>query len=187
MGCHYFDLAFWALDLRYPLTIVAEGPPPHPEGTPRSQHVRYEFPARGNQPPVTLTWTHGSKKPAICEQHGFPNWAWGVFVGSEGMLLVSYSQRMLWPQARFADYRPPAPSIPPSLGHHREWVAACKSGSPTTCNFDYSGAVTETVLLGNVAFRIGRKLEWDGVNMKCSNCPEAEKYLRREYREGWTL
>lgn len=187
MGCHYLDLAFWALDLRHPTTIAAEGPPPHPESTPTQQHARYEFPARGNQPPVTVTWTQGTKPPPIFEQHPFPNWAWGVFVGSEGMLLADYGQRMLWPRDRFADFRPPEPSIPPSLGHHREWIAACKTGSPTTCNFDYSGAVTETVLLGNVAFRVGQKLEWDAANMKFPNCPEAEKYLQREYRPGWTL
>jgi hypothetical protein len=136
---------------------------------------------------VTLTWTQGTKPPPIFEQHKFPSWAWGVFVGSEGMLLADYGQRLLWPQEKFADYRPPEPSIPPSPGHHQEWIAACKTGSPTTCNFDYSGAVTETVLLGNVAYRVGRKLEWDAANMKFPNCPEADKYLQREYRAGWTL
>jgi len=187
MGCHYLDLAFWALELRHPPAITAEGPPPHPESTPAWQHVRYEFPARGSQPPVTLTWTHGSKRPPIFEQHQVPPWAWGMFVGSEGMLLVNYGQRMLWPQEKFTGYRPPEPSLPPSPGHHREWIAACKTGSPTTCNFDYSGAVTETVLLGNVAYRVGRTLEWDADNMKFPNCPEADKYLQREYRTGWTL
>jgi len=187
MGCHYLDLAFWALDLRHPTTIAADGPPPHPESTPAVQHARYEFPARGDQPPVVLTWTQGPKPPPVFEQHQFPNWAWGVFVGSEGMLLANYGQRLLWPQEKFADFRPPEPSIPPSLGHHREWIAACKTGGPTTCNFDYSGAVTETVLLGNVAYRVGQKLQWDAANMKFPNCPEAEKYLQREYRAGWTL
>ncbi len=187
MGCHYLDLAFWALELRHPTTITAEGPPPHLESTPVQQHARYEFPARGDRPPVTLTWTQGPKPPPVFEQHKVPSWAWGVFVGSEGMLLANYGQRMLWPQEKFADYRPPEPSIPPSPGHHQEWIAACKTGSPTTCNFDYSGAVTETVLLGNVAYRVGRKLEWDAANMKFPNCPEADKYLQREYRAGWTL
>ena len=186
MGCHYFDLAFWALDLRHPVMIEAEGPPPHPESTPAWQHVRYRFPAREDRPPVTLTWTH-RKTPPIFQQHKFPSWAWGVFVGTEGMLLVSYSQRMLWPEDRFADYEPPAPSIPRSIGHHQEWIRACKTGSPTTCSFDYSGAVTEAVLLGNIAFRTGRKLEWDGAKMRFTNCPEAGEYLQRAYRPGWTL
>jgi len=77
------------------------------------------------------------------------------------------------------------PTPPP--GHHQEWLTACKTGSPTTCNFDYSGAVTEAVLLGNVAFRTARKLQWDGPNMKVTNCDEANALLQREYRQGWTL
>jgi len=186
MGCHYFDLAFWALDLRHPATIEADGPPPHPESTPAWQHVRYRFAAKGDRPPVTLTWTH-RKTPAIVQEHQFPRWAWGVFVGTKGMLLVNYSRHMLWPADRFADYEPPEPSIPRSIGHHEEWIAACKTGSPTTCAFDYAGAVTEAVLLGNIAYRAGRKLEWDGANMRVTNCPEANEYLQRAYRPGWTL
>ncbi len=187
MGCHYLDLPFWALELRHPTTIQADGPPPHPESTPASQHVRYEFPARGDAPPVTLTWTHGKTAPAIFAENNLPSWAWGVFVGTDGMLVVSYSKRVLWPEAKFADYQPPEPSIPPSVGHHREWIDACKTGSPTTCNFDYSGAVTETMLLGNVAYRTGQRLEWDGAEMRVTNCAQANDYLRRDYRDGWTL
>jgi predicted dehydrogenase len=188
MGCHYLDLAFWALDLRHPATIEAEGPPPHPESTPAWQHVRYEFPAKGDRPPVVLTWTHGQQKvPPVFAENNLPGWAWGVFVGSEGLLLASYPQRMLWPEAKFADYQPPEPSIPPSVGHHQEWINACKTGGSTTCNFDYSGAITETMLLGNVAYRVGRKLQWDGPAMKVTNCDEASALLRREYRPGWTL
>ncbi|MBL7038548.1 MAG: Gfo/Idh/MocA family oxidoreductase [Pirellulaceae bacterium] len=185
MGCHYLDLAFWALDLRHPTTIQAEGPPAHAESTPAWEHCRYEFSARGDRPPVTLTWSH-RKPPAIFAENKFPPWAWGVFVGTKGMLLASYPKRMLWPEEKFADYEPPEPSIPRSVGHHQEWITACKTGSPTTCNFDYSGAVTETVLLGNIAYRTGQKLEWDGADMKFTNCPEANGYLQREYRPGWT-
>lgn len=185
MGCHYLDLAFWALDLRHPTTIEAEGPPVHVESTPAWEHCRYEFAAKGDRPPVTLTWTH-RKTPPIFEENRFPPWAWGVFVGTEGMLLASYPKLMLWPEEKFADYRPPEPSIPRSIGHHQEWIKACKTGSPTTCNFDYSGAVTETVLLGNIAYRTGQKLQWDAANMKFTNCPKANDYLQREYRPGWT-
>jgi predicted dehydrogenase len=187
MGCHYFDLAFWALDLRHPETIEAEGPPPHPESTPAWEHVRYQFPARGQRPAVTLTWTHGRNPPAVFQKEKLPGWAWGVFVGSKGLLLASYPKRMLWPEDKFADYQPPQPTIPASIGHHQEWIKACKTGSPTTCNFDYSGAVTETVLLGNIAYRVGRKLLWDPANLEFTNCPEANDYLQREYRKGWTL
>ena len=79
------------------------------------------------------------------------------------------------------------PTIPASVGHHNEWINACKTGSVTTCNFDYAGAVTETVLLANVAFRHGSKIEWDAAKMRIPNAPSAEQYLRREYRNGWTL
>lgn len=187
MGCHYFDLAFWALDLRYPVSVEAEGPPPHPETTPGRLHVRYEFPARGDMPPATLTWTHGSEPPPVFAENDFPNWAWGVFVGSEGMLLASYPQRMLWPEAKFADYQPPEPSIPSSIGHHAEWIATCKAGGETGCHFGYSGPISEAVMLGNVAYRSGVKLAWDAANLRVTNSPEADALLRREYREGWTL
>ncbi len=187
MGCHYFDLAFWVLDLCAPRTVRAEGPEPHPESTPERLHVCHEFPARGERPPVTVTWTHGSRPPEIFAEHDFPNWAWSVFVGSQGMLLASYSNHLLWPEDQFADYEPPEPTIPSSIGHHAEWLAACKTGSPTGCNFDYSGPITETVLLGNVAFRSGQKLAWDAERLEATNAPEANAFLRRDYRDGWTL
>lgn len=188
MGCHYLDLAFWALGLRHPSTVEAQGPPVHPESTPASLTVRYQFLARGNLPPVKLTWTHGRKGPPIWAEKNLPDWAWGVFVGSKGMLLANYSDRKLFPESRRRrDFQPPRPTIPDSIGHHEEWIVACKTGSPTTCNFDYSGAVAEAVLLGNVAYRAGRKLRWDAVNLKATNCSEAAHWIKREYRKGWTL
>lgn len=187
MGCHYLDLAFWALDLRYPTSIEADGPPVHPESTPLPLTVRWQFPARGQQPPVTLTWDHGRKRPEFWQQNEIPDWAWGVFVGSEGMLLANYSQHALWPEERFAGFRRPEPSIPDSIGHHQEWIAACKRGNPTSCNFDYSGAVTESVLLGNVAYRCGKRIDWDAANLRIPNAPDAEQFLRRDYRAGWKL
>ena len=187
MGCHYLDLPYWALELGRPLTIEAEGPPPHPESTPSRQHVRYEFPARGNLPPVTVTWTHGSQPSPIFAEHSVPNWAWSVFVGSRGMLLANYQQHMLWPEQKFAGYQRPEPTIPSSIGHHAEWLAACKTGGVPSCHFGYSGPITETMLLGNVAFRSGAKLQWDAANMRVTNAPKADEFLQREYREGWTL
>ena len=77
--------------------------------------------------------------------------------------------------------------MPRSPGHHAEWIAACKTGSPTTCHFDYSGALTEANHLGNVAYRTGKKLLWDPVNLKAKNCPEADRIIHRAYRKGWTL
>ncbi len=198
-GCHYFDPAFAALELGTPESIEAEGPPPHPESTPNQQHVRYHFPARRTMPPVTLTWTHGAEGPAIFMEHPFPVWRdpdpspWGVFVGSEGMLLVSYAQWRLWPEEKYADYQPsqldpePDPAAWYSADHHAEWIAACKKGSATSCHFGYSGPITEAVLLGNVAYRSAAKLEWDAAGFEVTNVPEANESLRRDYRAGWTL
>lgn len=189
-GCHYMDLPFWALRLRHPTTIEAEGKvPPHPETTAPSLTVRYEFPARGDLPPVTMTWRNGSGNlPPIAKEQNIPKWKAAVlFVGAEGMLLADYGRRLLLPESKFADFKPPEPTIAKSIGHHREWVEACKTGDPTTCNFDYSGPLTETVLLGNVSYRVQSKLEWDAASLKATNCPEANKLIRRDYREGWTL
>lgn len=117
-----------------------------------------------------------------------PQWDNAVlFIGSEGMLIADYSQHKLLPEEKFVGFRRPDPFIPDSVGHHREWVEACKTGSPTTCNFDYSGAVTEAALLCNVALRTGKKLTWDAENLKAIGCSEADVFIRREYRKGWTL
>jgi predicted dehydrogenase len=188
MGCHYFDLPFWALKLHHPTSIETTGPPLHPETTPRWLTIRYEFPQRGDLPPVTLLYYDGGRQPELLKALRLTDWKSGVlFVGSKGMLISDYGRRKLLPEKQYADFQPSEPFIPNSIGHHREWIEACKTGSSTTCNFVYSGAVTETVLLGNVSYRTGQKIEWDGENMKATNCPAAEKYVRREYREGWTL
>jgi len=187
VGCHFMDLAFWALQLRHPETIEAEGAPKLPESTPKTMIVRYEYPARGDMPPARLTWYQGQRSPRV-EKDKIPAWGVGfLFVGEKGMLLCDYNRRVLLPEDRFADFKPPEPTIPDSIGHHAEWVAGCKTGSPTGCNFDYAGALTEAALLGNVAFRVGKKLQWDAANLKATNCPEADQFIRREYRQGWTL
>jgi len=188
MGCHLIDLAFWALDLKYPVTAEAEGPPVHPEGTPLWLIARWEFPARGDLPPVKLTWYDGVKRPPQQKEHNMPDWPEGVlFVGADGMLISEWGKHELYPKEKFAGFRRPPRTIPESIGHAQEWLAACKTGSPTGCNFDYSGPLTETVLLGTVAYRVGKKLEWDPANLKATNCPEADPFIRRAYREGWTL
>ena len=150
--------------------------------------ARYEYPARGANPPVAVTWYDGGKRPALIAEGKVPHFKNGVlFVGDKGMLLADYRQRILLPEEKFEDFHAPSPTIPDSPGHHQEWIAACKTGAPTTCNFDYSGALTEAVLLGNVAYRTGQKLEWDAENLKVTNCPEAMSLVHREYRQGWVL
>jgi predicted dehydrogenase len=188
LGSHWIDLPFWALDLKHPLTIEAHGPPPHAELAPASMQVTYEYGPRGEQPAVRLTWYQGTEKPAIWNEGRIPKWDSGVlFIGDGGMLLSDYSKHALLPEPQFADFKRPDPFIPKSLGHHAEWLHACKTGAATTCNFEYAGWLTEANHLGNVAFRVGKKLEWDAVKMQATNAPEAERFIRREYPKGWRL
>lgn len=187
MACHYMDLPFWALGLRHPTKVSAEGPPPHLETAARWLIVRYEFPARDKQPPVKLTWYDGGKRPELFAQGKLPQWGDGVlFVGEKGMLLADYGNRKLLPEKQFEGFVPPRPTIPDSIGHYREWIEACKTGKPTTCNFDYGGALTETVLLGNVAYRLGKPFNWNAKELRADE-PAAEKFLRAEYRKPWVL
>jgi predicted dehydrogenase len=186
MACHYMDLPFWALDLRYPDTIEAEGPPVDPETCPTGLIVRYEHPSRGDRPPVKLTWYDGNRAPGVVAGHKVRG-SGVMFVGAKGEMFADYGGYQLYPKAKFANFEPPPQSIPNSIGHHAEWIKACKEGTPTTCNFDYSGALTEAVLLGNVAYRTGKKIEWDAKNLKVTNCPEAAQYLSYKYRSGWTF
>lgn len=191
-GVHITDMAFWALKLRHPLTIEAEGPPVNPETSPKWMTVHYQYPARGDMPPVKLTFYHILNGPPILKEilpEGLrKRWESGVLlIGEKGTLLLDYSSFLLLPDEKFKDHTPPKPTIPDSIGHHEEWIAACKTGGPTTCNFDYSGALTEAVLLGNVAYRTGEKLEWDAENVKVVNCPKAEPLIKEPYRKGWEV
>lgn len=188
MACHHMDLPFWALNLRHPLTVEAEGPEPHPEFAPEWLTVRYQFPSRGELPPVSLTWYNGNKRPPQIDEGLVPNWGGGtLFVGSKGMLLADYGRYLLLPEKDFTGFTPPAPSILPSIGHHEEWIQACKTGDMTTCNFDYSGALTEAVLLGNVSYRTGQKIDWDPKRLRARGLREADSYIHHEYRKGWSL
>lgn len=188
LGSHFVDLPFWALDLDYPQTIQASGPKPHAELAPASMQVTYEYGSKGERPGLKLTWYQGTHKPEIWKEQGIPQWGSGhLFVGDDGMLLSDYGKHLLLPEDKFADFVRPEPFIPKSMGHHQEWIHACKTGAPTTCNFEYAGWLTEANHLGNVAFRVGEKLHWDPVAMEAKNCPEAAPFIRRDYRPGWTL
>ena len=110
-----------------------------------------------------------------------------LFVGDKGMLLANYGEHYLFPEDKYVDFKRPEQTIPKSIGHHREWTNAIRNGGPTTTNFDYAGALTEAVLLGTVAYRHGHSIEWDSANLKITNAPDAQKWLHKEYRKGWTL
>jgi predicted dehydrogenase len=188
LGSHWIDLPFWALKLGHPLSIEASGPPVHPEIAPASMQVTYQYGARGNLPPVQLTWYQGNYKPKHWKDRTIPDWDSGVlFLGDKGMLVSDYDKHALLPEERFRDFKRPEMFLPASLGHHSEWIHACKTGAPTTCNFGYSGWLTEANHLGNVAYRVGKKIEWDAANLRVTNAPEAAAYIRREYRKPWKL
>jgi hypothetical protein len=110
-----------------------------------------------------------------------------MFRGEKGDMFADYGSYKLYPESQFKDFQPPPKSIPDSIGHHREWLKACRDGSATTCNFDYAGALSEAVLLGNVAYRTGKTIEWDPRTLTAKNCSEAAAYIRREYRPGWGI
>jgi predicted dehydrogenase len=188
-GCHYIDLVHWAMGLRAPDSVETEGPPVDAECPPLWLIARYHY-NEYRPGGVNVTWYHGGKRP---EREGMPadfneKWKSGVlFVGEKGELLSDYGKHVLLPEEKFKDFVRPEQFIKKSVGHHKEWINACKHGTPTTCNFDYSGALAEAVLLGNVAYRVGKKLAWDSKTLKATNCPEAEEFIQHHYRAGWAL
>lgn len=186
MACHYMDLPFWALKLRHPTHCSAEGPEVHPETCPLGLRVKYKFPERDGLAPVDFTWYDGNMIPREVAGERVPG-SGVMFVGTEGHMFANYGSYRLYPEDKFKGFEPPKQTIPRSIGHHAEWIKACKDGTPTTCNFDYSGALTEAVLLGNVAYRTGEALEWDAKELKATNCPAADKYIHKEYRKGWEV
>jgi hypothetical protein len=192
MGCHVMDLPFWALGLRHPRTVSAEGPEVHPDGTPTWCKVRYEFETPGGR--LEMTWSDGGEHFEIVREtkghDGKPLSGWGLgvlFVGEEGMLAADYGRRQLLPQNQFEGFQAPPETIPNSIGHWNEWVHAIQTGEPTTCNFDYSGALTETVLLGTVAYRAGEPITWDAESLKAKNATRANDFVSKPYRKGFEV
>jgi predicted dehydrogenase len=205
LGSHSNDLSFWALKLESPLTVEAFGPLPatgpggtggsapragqaNPEIAPATMRATYEFGPRGDLPAVKLHWYQGDTKPDIWTKKGIPQWPNGtLFVGDKGMLLADYSKHALLPEKDFVGVKLPEPSLPRVSSHHAEWIAACKGEGRCLADFTYSGWLTETNHLGNVAYRAGKKLTWDAAKMRAANAPEADQFIRREYRKGWEL
>lgn len=192
MACHFMDLPHWALGLRQPTSVVAQGRVTHggDNTVPDQLQVDYEYPARGNQPAVRLTWYNGVSGPNLDGTTTYPGYRDGVlFEGERGNLISDYSKHALTPEDRFRDVQLPGRTLARSPGHHREWLLAIKEGRTTSCPFSYSGALAETVLLGNVAYRCGNgtRLQYDARTGQVPNIAAASGFLRREYRTGWTL
>ncbi len=193
--CHNFDNACWALDLKAPRTVEASGAGGVDSYmAPAGGLYTYKFPARGKMPPVTFTWYDGGLRPARPEgldpedQLG----AGGngtLFVGSKGMITCPgwAGAPKLLPLTLMDNFERPPKTLPRSNGHHRDWLDACKGGEPASANFEYGAALTEMGLLGLVAMRVGKRLDWDAAAMKATNAPEADGYINGTYRKGWEL
>jgi len=196
MACHVTDLAFWALKLKHPTTCEATGSEVSPFNCPTWVKCDYTYAARGEgYPACTGTWSDGgeAKKHVayLQKEKGMPvSSGLGVyFVGEKGNLYADYGRCILSPEDKFKEYKFTGTPIPKSIGHCKEWVEAAKAGKveDSLCNFEYSGALSEAVLLGTVAYRVGKKLEWDAENLKAKGCPEADQFIKRTYRKGWEL
>jgi len=192
MACHNADAAFWALKLEAPASVEAESSGVHAESPPVWSIIRYQFPARGKLPPVLLTWYDGGKMPKPDLAPGMQLAKNGtVIVGSEGRLVFrdwNPDKFVMLPEKKFADFKGPEVTLPRApKGPYQEWITACKGGPMCLSNFDYSGPLTEAMLLGNVALRVGKRIEWDAEGMKAKGCPEADPFIHREYRKGWTV
>ena len=226
MACHIVDPVFKALKLGYPTAVEASAsvfvenwrPIDNLGSAPNSSIIRFEFPARESMPPCTVIWYDGGLLPPRPDELGddevIGDGGGGcLFVGTKGKIMCeTYGfNPSLLPTSRMQDFAPPPAELPrvdgDIGGHQRAWVAACKGGDACSSNFDYSGPLTEMVLMGNLALRsfmlteaatdgAGRrrtrypgrkKLRWDGENMRITNFDAANQFVRREYREGWSL
>jgi predicted dehydrogenase len=188
MGCHFVDLAFWALELDAPISVMADGSEADAECAPAGLRCEYVFPARSNRAAITLRWHAGADRPerelADC---GLADWRAGVlFLGDDGWLISNYTRHEIGPAERAAAWRRPGETTPASPGHHREWLLSCADRSEPSCSFAYGVPLTETVLLANVAFRAaqGKRLLWDAKAMRTDD-PAADALLDVPMREGF--
>jgi predicted dehydrogenase len=197
MGAHIFDHAYWPMKLEYPTKVHAFSTKFNNESWPVAETFYYEFPARGDMPPVKLTWHDGGMAPPrpddIEQGRKLGNNDGGVlFIGDKGKIMCGcYGQNpRIIPETKMKEATLPPKTIPRSPGIHEEWVEAIKKGEKSTTDIEYSSKLVETMMIGNIAIRMAHKntvLEWDGEKGEFTNMPEANEYLIRDYREGWSL
>ena len=203
MGSHLIDLPYWALELKRPSNVKSEGPDADRVAAPPSQIATWHHPeasvGSGEKGKVDLIWYHGPEgmkamterlQPKLGKDTNISKWHIGVaFVGEEGVIVSDYGKIVLSPGSKYKDYQRPKPSIPKSVGHYKEWIDACKGKGNSLCNFDYSGALIEHNLLGNLAHRaeVGKEFDWDAENLRITNDQEANELLSKEYRKGWEV
>jgi predicted dehydrogenase len=188
LGCHYIDLPFWALGLTSPTKVSASGRVTYTgdNTTPDVMRVDYDFPAVKGRGEVKLTWEHGVAGPNAGKET-FKGYGAGIrFVGTKGQLVADYGKFMVLPEAFAKDFKAPAKSIKPSMGHHKEWTEACKGNGTPLCNFAYAGRLAEAVLLGNVAYRAKQEIAWDA-EKGTTGTRLGDSLLSRAYRKGWEL
>ena len=185
MAIHLLDPAFWALKLGGPVKVTSKGPQPNPDSGPTWMETRFDFGQREKLPPVEVYWYEGAAKPKSEIARELPMNG-SLFIGDKGRIAIQHGKLpKLLPEDQFAGFEAPEPYLPTSPGHHRQWIEACKSGSRTGSNFQYAGPFTEIVLLDNVAYRVGKTIEFDPQAMKVTNVPEANQLLSKSYRKGW--
>ena len=196
MGCYSFDTIFRVLKLEAPVSVEASSTERYSESYPQACIVHFNFPARGDMPPVTLTWYDGGLTPPRPQEMDEGRVMSGeegeglLFVGDKGKILCGFSGRdpKLIPEPKMKAYQQPPKTLSRSPGNEREWLDACKGGKVKPGgNFEFSGMVTETLLLGNLAVRAGQKLTWDRANLKVMNSETAQKLVSLGRRKGWEL
>jgi len=206
MGCHLMDTPFSALKLKYPIAVQASTAEMcvepwkrfvNTETFPMASVVHYTFPARGDMPEVKIHWYDGGILPERPDElepdrpMDFGDQGGAIIVGEKAKIVCGTygdSPRII-PESKMREYKRPPQTLRRIRGSHEQnWIEACKGGEPATSNFDYSGPFAETVVMGNLAVLFpGKKLLWDGENMRITNLPEANEYVMAKYREGWGL
>ncbi len=193
MGCHIMDSAYWALDLGAPKTVEAVATARNAESAPKASMVRYRYGKKGGRPGLDVVWHDGGLRPVVPISLG-PKWKWKangtLIVGDNASLLCdTYSDNVqIVPEAKEKELESslPAPTLPRvEGGHYAEWFRACRGGTPAGSNFEYAAPFTEAVLLGNLAVRSGRPIEWDSKNLRATNFEPANRFVRRAYRKGF--
>lgn len=204
MGIHNLDTAFWALELGPPTRVTVKDcspglmDPAMKDTAPLWSIIELRFPARGSKPPVVMTWYDGGKLPPRELFQGEPpatRDGGSLIIGSRGTLYTrtwhggqsAEDMFVLLPRKQFEGFVAPAPTLPRTASHHQEWLEACRGRGKTLSNFGYASVLTEALLLGNVALRTGKSLEWDAKEMRARNCPEAAPFVRPAFRKGWAL
>ena len=193
-GAHTLDPVFWALKLTPPTSIDATSCGNTPEVHPLSAIVTFQFPARGELPPLKLTWYEGTRPPRppeLPDDHQLPAEGGALFKGSQGTIMCGVygnSPRII-PEEKMRQAKLPEKTIArvPRASHEQDWVRACKSGTSAGANFAYSGPLTEICALGNIAKRVDTRILWDAQNLKVTNIAAANQYVRVPYRKGWEL